>query len=413
MRVALVADMRSPIARQWAAGLEAIGIDYLPISTSAEAAAKSSPAQTRLSSRPRGQISEQAPLESTPTRGKLMSHRRLANVVYTAQAGLARLRGPDLREVLMRDQVDLVHALRIPFEGILAAYGSPPEVPLALSVWGNDLTLRARSNALVGRGTRRALGRAAGLHCDNIRDVNLAWEWGLRRGSVTMVWPGTGGVDRSIFHSGGPTLHTDLGISTQSRILVNPRGLREYVETATFFRAVRLLVAQWPDLIALCPGMPRTPPILRQLRSLRLVDHIRLLPQLEPHEMAAVFRTSEVVVSLSTHDGTPNSLLEGMAVGCLPVVGAVDSVLEWITDGYNGLVVNPKNEYEVAAAMNRALRDSALRSRAYDANQQLIASRADRERFAVKVTRFYTDVISHADRHSHSRVQRQVQQGSG
>ena len=33
------------------------------------------------------------------------------------------------------------------------------------------------------------------------------------------------------------------------------------------------------------------------------------------------------------HDGTPNTLLEGMACGCLPVAGDLDSIREWLKPG--------------------------------------------------------------------------------
>jgi hypothetical protein len=37
---------------------------------------------------------------------------------------------------------DIVHALRIPFEGMLATAAQLP-IPLAVTIWGNDLTLHA------------------------------------------------------------------------------------------------------------------------------------------------------------------------------------------------------------------------------------------------------------------------------
>jgi hypothetical protein len=61
-----------------------------------------------------------------------------------------------LREVIQRTQPHLIHAMRIPFEGMVAAMalGLNPgpgtdgsHIPFLISVWGNDFTLHARSSS--------------------------------------------------------------------------------------------------------------------------------------------------------------------------------------------------------------------------------------------------------------------------
>src|SRR3972149_9144849 len=51
-------------------------------------------------------------------------------------------------------QPDLVHAMRIPFEGMAASLADP-SAPLLTSIWGNDLTLHARATPLMASPTRR------------------------------------------------------------------------------------------------------------------------------------------------------------------------------------------------------------------------------------------------------------------
>jgi hypothetical protein len=66
----------------------------------------------------------------------------------------------ELAEIHREIQPDLVHAMRIPYEGMLAAVADLP-TPLIISVWGNDFTLHAPSTPLTRRYTRLALQRAA------------------------------------------------------------------------------------------------------------------------------------------------------------------------------------------------------------------------------------------------------------
>src|SRR5262249_27932558 len=99
--------------------------------------------------------------------------------VALAGAGVAGLASPLARVSRVRRLVDaiepdVVHAMRIPFEGILAALAVRSTLPLVLSVWGNDFTLHARRNPAVAFLTSRALTRADALHSDCSRDLRLA-----------------------------------------------------------------------------------------------------------------------------------------------------------------------------------------------------------------------------------------------
>ncbi len=98
-----------------------------------------------------------------------------------------------LSEMIKEIQPDLVHAMRFPFEGILAAQANP-SAPLIVSVWGNDFTLHARSNPLIGRATRHALQRTDALHTDCQRDLLLAHKLGFSPEKPSVVLPGSGGV---------------------------------------------------------------------------------------------------------------------------------------------------------------------------------------------------------------------------
>ena len=59
-------------------------------------------------------------------------------------------------DIIAKIQPDLVHALRIPFEGMLAR-STYPGIPLVVSIWGNDLTLHARGSFMMASLTRQVL----------------------------------------------------------------------------------------------------------------------------------------------------------------------------------------------------------------------------------------------------------------
>jgi glycosyltransferase involved in cell wall biosynthesis len=290
-----------------------------------------------------------------------------------------------LREIFNCLQPDLVHAMRIPYEGMLAALAEP-KAPLLVSVWGNDFTLHAPSTPLMGSYTRLALRRADGLHCDCHRDERLARLWGFREGNPAVVLPGAGGVQEEIFYPAEEP--------TQEPLVINPRGVRAYVRNDAFFRAIPLVLERLPQARFLCTGMAGEAQAQRWAHELEISERVELLPTQTRPQMADLFRSARVMVSPTKHDGTPNTLLEAMACGCLPVAGDLESLREWITPGLNGLLIDLSNPRYLAEAIEIALQEDGLYLRARQHNLRLVAERAAYRRVMEKASRFYRQLGS-------------------
>ena len=133
---------------------------------------------------------------------------------------------------------------------------------------------------------------------------------------------------------------------------------------------------------------------LRLVDELGISEHVSLLPRQTRSKMADLFRQSRVVISPSTHDGTPNTLLEAMACGCLPVVGDIESLREWITPGFNGLLIDPNDPRDIAKAILTALNQDDLYGRARSYNVNLIAERAEYGNIMDAALKFYRELIA-------------------
>jgi glycosyltransferase involved in cell wall biosynthesis len=120
---------------------------------------------------------------------------------------------------------------------------------------------------------------------------------------------------------------------------------------------------------------------------------VELLAPMPHAQMAEAYRRAAVLVSPSIHDGTPNTLLEGMACGCTPVAGDLESIREWITDGENGLLTDATDPHKLAESIIRALKSKDLREQAAGLNAKRIAEGAEYNTCMSQASSFYQRII--------------------
>jgi glycosyltransferase involved in cell wall biosynthesis len=284
--------------------------------------------------------------------------RQLAAPFTLAQAA-ARL-----EEVIEVTQPDLMHAMRIPYEGMIAAEAveklsrkaeGRSKIPLLVSVWGNDFTLHAKSTRIMAARTQRTL--------------------------------------LDIFHL--PHHKRDEGQEPDAPVIViNPRGIRSYVRNDTVFQAISLVIQKYPELHFVCPGMQAEIQAVQWAGEFCIMEKTELLPAQSRQQMADLFRRAQISLSITMHDGTPNTLLEAMACGCFPIAGDLESIREWIAPGVNGLLVNPGDPEALAKAILEAIGRPKLRRQARQRNFRLVKKQAEYEKCMRTVEKFYRRLIS-------------------
>lgn len=295
----------------------------------------------------------------------------------------------NLQSLIAEIKPDLVHAMRVPYEGMLAAITHrslpTPRPPLIISIWGNDFTLHAPATRQLTRLTRLAMEQVDALHTDCERDLRLAEAWGFDAAKPGIVVPGAGGIQRAVFFPGP---------EPEEPVVINPRGLRAYVRNDTFFKAIPLILETKPETRFICPVMQGQPEAEAWAARLNVGESLQLLPRLSREQMAAAFRQSQVVLSITTHDGTPNTLLEALACGCFPIAGNIESLREWIDPGVNGYLVDPSEPQELAQAVLAGLADPKLRARSRRINTEIIAEKAEYQKVMGHAVMFYEKLIS-------------------
>ena len=404
MKILILADGRSPITKSWIESLRTLHHEVilvssypcdrletvddfyiLPIAFAKYAGNQAAP----QGSNPEKKNSRKNKKRETIKRFRFL----FMSLRYILGALTIPYYGRSLRKIVEKTKPDIVHALRIPFEGMTASY-LPYRIPLAVSIWGNDLTLHASGSSLMKKLTIRTLERANGLVADAQRDIRLGKLWGFDGKKMTLVVPGNGGIDitatRISAEQGDKSLKW---IPQNQQIVVNPRGFRPgSVRSDTFFRSIPLILGQFPNTIFLCCSMANQPEAIDWVNRLKVGKQVMLLPVLPQEMLWSIFRRAKVTVSVSQHDGTPNSLLEAMTCGCFPVAGDIESMREWITPGINGLLVNPDSPEELAAAVINALQNDNLRASAAAINIAKIRDKSEISVVQTAIEVFYNQL---------------------
>jgi glycosyltransferase involved in cell wall biosynthesis len=105
-----------------------------------------------------------------------------------------------------------------------------------------------------------------------------------------------------------------------------------------------------------------------QAKTLRIADRILWAGPKSQRDVLAAYRASDIFVlpcriaGNGDRDGIPNALMEAQSQGLACISTDTAAVPELIRDGVTGLLVPPEHPEALAAAIERLMRDPALRS---------------------------------------------------
>ncbi len=121
-----------------------------------------------------------------------------------------------------------------------------------------------------------------------------------------------------------------------------------------------------------------------------IFDRTVFLPFQEKEKLYKILSDSHIYISSSFYDGTSVSLLEAMTFGLFPVVSDILGNREWILDGVNGFLFDPKNADELAEKIREAIKNDELRNNAEKLNKNIIEMKANWEK---NLEKFYDKII--------------------
>lgn len=251
---------------------------------------------------------------------------------------------------------DVIHAHWVP-TAYLPLIAKPARVPLVVTAWGSDIYLWDREGEERSKRIISALGGADLVTCDS---ADMATAINSLTGNRVRVEVVQWGIDLNVFHPDIDTtaLRKRLGLH-DGPVVFNPRQLDPIYNPEVAIRAVPLVREHLPDAQFLLKSYI-TPPERREylenlIQELKVSDAIRIIDLVPYHEMSALYNLADVVVSISSSDGAPMSMLEAMACGTPVVISDLPSIREWVVQRETGVLVQPTDEREVAGAIVEVL----------------------------------------------------------
>lgn len=275
--------------------------------------------------------------------------------------GFADPRWPGRLRALARD-FDVVH-LHSPAVAAVARLALAPRKrhPALVSTEHNEWS----SHALPTR-----LANAATLPLD-------ARRWAVSQEVVDSAWPRWRAATEVLAH-GIPVrrlaarsvdraeVRRQHGWADDDVVVAVVANLRANKDYPTLFDAAVEAVAAEPRLRFVSVGQGPLEDELRiRLAATGLGDRFAMLGY-HP-DPPAVLAGADVFTLSSVHEGLPISLLEAMALGLPPVVTRVGGNPEVVTDGADGILVEPRTPSALAAAYVALARDAARRRALGDA----------------------------------------------
>lgn len=185
--------------------------------------------------------------------------------------------------------------------------------------------------------------------------ANIMREFGVRDDRLRVV---RSAIDTSRFDV--PALpRSELGISSDSPVVLNVAALVGHKDQATLLRAMKHLTAAVPGAVLLIAGDGALRSELERLAAeLALADSVRFLGYRS--DVPRLLRMADLFVLSSSQEGLGTSVLDAMASETPVVATAAGGIPEMVIHETTGLLSPPGDAPALAANMARMLGDATL-----------------------------------------------------
>lgn len=183
--------------------------------------------------------------------------------------------------------------------------------------------------------------------------------------------------------------------TTDKKIVLFVGRLVSFKGITSLIQAMPKIIVQHPDALFVFIGPGDFKPYSKMLHNLRIAEkNYVFIGHRNKSELIPFFQNASVLVIPSFYENLPTTMLEAMACGVPCVASNVGAIPEVITDGYNGLLVNPGSIDHLSISVCKILHDMNERKSIGLAARETICDKYDWKKNALKINNLYEAIIS-------------------
>ncbi len=188
-------------------------------------------------------------------------------------------------------------------------------------------------------------------------------------------------------------LKNRLEITSEKQVIINVGRLTSQKGQSVLIDAMQTIAHQKPNTILLIAGEGVLRESLqRQIDSLKLNNHVRLLGQIE--NIPLLLSIADCFAFPSFYEGLPGAVIEAMFTGCPIVASDIPMIRELIEDGNSGILVKKGENKPLAEGILKLLDDQTIAYSYGERARTVAKSQFSIQQVVRQTESFYLDVIN-------------------
>ncbi len=225
----------------------------------------------------------------------------------------------------------------------------------------------------------------------------------IAENKVIVIHNGINIARYSYSEEGRARIKNEFGISGKEALITSIAYARKEKGLEYLIAAIPLILKQNPCAkFMIVGGGPLTESLKKQAYEAGVADSVIFTGV--RRDIPDILSATDVSVLASLNEGFGAALegfgaviIESMACKRPVVASKLDAILEIVSDGESGLLVNPKDVDGIAAAINRLLGDRNLSDKLGEEGLMVVKSRFSKEKMAKETVNLYLNLFREID----------------
>ena len=283
-----------------------------------------------------------------------------------------------LQNLIDEFEPDLVHGFFLTNHGMYTS--RIVNYPTIVTAMGSDVLLVPKESKLLSWIVKRA-AKKVNMLVTVSKDLtkNIA-SWGI---DSSKIITSPLGIDCNLFKP-----------LNKENSVVFSRGFKDVYDPLTLVKAIPYVISKIPNIkFILCGDGPLREECVSYLNEKEMMHSVEFPGYVSNERLSAITGNASVMVSPSLSDGTPVSLLEGLASGCALVTSDISANRFWTIKNKTGLMFDKGNSKHLGEVLVNVLNDNTLLKNILKEGPKLVREKADWDSEISKIEKIYYNII--------------------